>query len=208
MTTTTNESRLKKRKAWLAVLASFGLLALVAIGADAQVVKDQPDKDKKAEVRDGDIGNAGLMTEWSAVGRLGSPQDRLTKEGQLTPVGYSDVEAVKKIPIMGGTVYCTVFKNSGDLDKGDAFATGMKDFESAFREGYGYKGNLSPRLDRKAKYLYLYQVVSDRGFDPRNRLKKPGEVVFAGGEVDKIPPTQDIARFALRLLVSPQYITS
>src|SRR5262249_33749276 len=107
------------------------------------------------------------------------------------------------------TVYCAVFKNTEDLKERDVFHTRMPDFEGAFREGYGYKGNLSPRLDRKAKYLYLYQVVSDRGFDPRNRLQKPSEIKLAVDDaVNKIPHTQDIARFALRLIVHPKHITS
>ena len=191
------------------LITSILLLAILSINVTAQVIKDPPVPQKTVSQPETETASKGLVTDWAVMGRLGAPADRATQEGQLTPVGFTELEAVKKIPIMGGTIYSVVFKNTGDLETNDVFGTGFKDFDDSFREGLGYKRNMSPRLDRKAKYLYLYQVVNDRGFDPRNRLKKPREVNFAiDDEIKKIPPTQDIARFAVRLTANPQYITS
>lgn len=190
-----------KRKAWIAILAAGVLFIGSTLGLNAQVVKDQ-DKapDKKADAAPY---SRGLMRDWAGHARLGNPSDQRSKDGKLTPVGYSDTEKLKKLTILGGNTYFGVFENIGL--EGDTFGTGMPGFDAQFRITEGD----SPRrtLDKKAKYLYLYQVVNDRGFDPRNRPGKSDIKLLVDDEMKKVQ-TEDIARFALKLLVDPRYISS
>ena len=73
-----------------------------------------------------------------------------------------------------------------------------------FSEGYSFKGRFSPRLETRGRYLYLYQIVSDRG------LERPvgTDVVGAAFDERKELPIADIADWSLRLSVDPRYITS
>ena len=87
----------------------------------------------------------------------------------------------------------------------DTWGTGFANLNSSFMEGYSFKGAFSPHLDTRSKYLYLYQIVNDRG------MEKPvkGEVAPAGLDLEKKEPNIDnIAGYALRLSVDPRYITS
>lgn len=56
--------------------------------------------------------------------------------------------------------------NFGTLDTrggsyGDNWATGLKDFDSRFVPGEDTIGRISPRLDYRARYLYLYQLINN-----------------------------------------------
>lgn len=137
--------------------------------------------------------------------RPGSPDDP-TKKGDIVPLAFTDYQG----KILGGTVYFMVLERVSDRDRdrdgrdrietaGDTWGTGMGDFDSRFIPGRNFDGGVSPRLDTKAKYLYLYQLVNDRGLDPREG------VAFAA--YDKVR-AQDVASFGLKLLVDPRAITS
>lgn len=200
-----------KKRAGFALLAAAGLIVMLACRTSAQdgAIPKIDGAEKKKSQKELTPYASGLVTEWTVTGRPGYPNDRRTREGQLTPVGFTELVETQKIAIMGGTVYGAIFKNTGKADEMDVFGTGMKGFDGRFREGADVKGGLSPRLNRKAKFLYLYQVVNDRGFDPRNRLRKPNEIQFAVlDEVSRIPATVDIARFALSLRVPARQISS
>src|SRR6266404_5694044 len=154
MTTATNERRFTLRKALLASTAAFGLFALLALGSNAQEAK----KDDKPAVR--------ASIEVSGYTRPGTPDDKFGPDGELIrQIGFTG-EGVQKFKIMGGTVYFAVFKNTGTVE-GDTFGTGMANFDAKFEAGRSFRDTMSPRYDRKAKYLYLYQVVNDRNLDPR-----------------------------------------
>src|SRR2546422_156752 len=51
--------------------------------------------------------------------------------------------------------------------EGDPSGTGMQNFDAKFEAGRSFRDTTSPRYDRKAKYLSLYQIVNDRNLDPR-----------------------------------------
>ena len=87
------------------------------------------------------------------------------------------------------------------IRKPSAWNTGLAHFDEAFVHGRNYKGKMSPQLASKAKYLYLYQVVNDRGLDPSPTGIKPLPVFEDN-------PPQPIATTTVRLLVDPRYITS
>jgi len=94
--------------------------------------------------------------------------------------------------ILGGTVYFMVLENTGAA--GDAWGTGIGAFDSRFVAGRGLR-NTSPRLDTNARYLYIYQVVNDRGFDPLQDWSKRNV-------------TQEIASAYINLNIDPRWITS
>ena len=130
----------------------------------------------------------------------GNPSDEITDKGTVLPIAY---KAGYKRKVLGGTVYFAVFERTGS--ENDAWGTGFGNLNSSFSEGYSFKGDLSPHLDTRSKYLYLYQIVNDRG------MEKPtaGEIAGAGLDLEKKEPNiDDIAAYALRLSVDPRYITS
>jgi hypothetical protein len=197
----TFSSLARKLKAGIALA---GLLAFASLGLDAQE-KAQPKDDKVAAPKS--------SVEVSGYTRPGNPEDKFNAEGDLIRRLSFEPEQLKKFKIMGGTVYFAVFKNTGAVE-GDTFGTGMENIDARFEAGRSFKDSMSPRYDKKARYLYLYQVVNDRGIDPKV-LQVKGEkgggiklLPFDGKPAAKVPVTDDIASFALKLLVSPEYITS
>lgn len=142
--------------------------------------------------------------------RPGYPADE-TKKGAIIPIASTNYEG----KILGATVYFMVLERVSDRDRdrdrerdgdraidsgsGDPWGTGLGDFDSRFVPGRNFDGGVSPRLDTRARYIYLYQLVNDRGLDPR------GGVVPAALNTIR---AEDVASFGLRLLVDPRYITS
>lgn len=125
--------------------------------------------------------------------RPGSPADKLGKNGEIIQVALQpDLEG----PVIGATVYFAVFRNTGD----DTFAKEVGEYFSLFVEGRSFENTFSPEFDRKAKYLYVYQIVNDRGLLPLKDSVLPA--------VDGDLLTANISSFALRLIVDPRYITS
>jgi hypothetical protein len=210
---TQNENRTKKVRVWSAGGAICGLLLALTLhlGAQEDIAKPKVQKELAS--------TSGLMPEFSGLGSLGSYDDaKNSATGNITPAGFSDKDLVKlqKYPIMGGTVYFAVYKNMSGAE-GDTFGTGMPGFDQLFRRTMSNNSPDSPAFDATARYLYLYQVVNDRGFDPRNQLKKkPGdEIKFAaenlGDQLNDwlaLDAHKEIARYELKLLVDPRFIKS
>ncbi|MCI0641265.1 MAG: hypothetical protein L0Y72_00960 [Gemmataceae bacterium] len=128
--------------------------------------------------------------------RPGNPQDRVTKDGKIIPV-VADPEY--QGPIIGSTVYFAVFSNPL-LEETQGYNLDVAHIVSNFVEGRSMENTVSPELDRKGKYLYLYQIVNDRGLDP----PKDGIRPAVEGDIE----TAEINHFALKLVVDPRYITS
>jgi hypothetical protein len=99
---------------------------------------------------------ADSLEDYTGYTRPGTPSDRL-KGGKVIFVGET---AAGKNGI-GGTVYFMVLE-LGRGEKGDRWATGVKDLDKNFQPGVDWKDASSPDLDSEARYLYLYQVVNDR----------------------------------------------
>jgi len=128
--------------------------------------------------------------------RPGTPDDKINPDGKIRPAALDPDVAGH---ILGGTVYFAVYERTGT--EGDSWGLGLEKFNDRFVEGKSFKHTFSPNLDTKAKYLYLYQIVNDRGLDTNIE-----GVAFAvdGKEI----PSEPIAGFALKLIVDPRYITS
>jgi len=210
MTTPSNARRFTLRKVLLATTAAFSL-AVFGLGTHAQEAKKDKVVEEKAETRRASV-------EINGYTRPGNPDDKFGAEGELIRRLGFEGEGVKKFKIMGGTVYFAVFKNTG-LVEGDTFGTGMASFDAKFEAGRSFQDSMSPRYDKNAKYLYLYQIVNDRNLDPRiNQVK--GAKGDGGIKVPLFDPnvkvdaktaapvTEDIASFALKLITDPRYITS
>lgn len=74
---------------------------------------------------------------------------------------------------VGSTVNFAVM-NTQYAELGDSWGTGYENFNKTFVPGLDAEGESSPRLDARAKYLYLYQVVNDGAYEmdvPRVSLK-------------------------------------
>jgi hypothetical protein len=130
--------------------------------------------------------------------RPGNPEDGFDpRTAKVLPVAFG----VDTMKILGATVYFAVYERSG-LGDNDTWGAGMPNFDGRFVEGQNFQGGFSPRLDTKAKYLYVYQIVNDRLLEPnKNRTK-----LAVDGE--KAPTAEEISTFYLKLLVDPRYITS
>ncbi|HYV37165.1 MAG TPA: hypothetical protein VE988_15775 [Gemmataceae bacterium] len=128
--------------------------------------------------------------------RPGSPGDFI-KEGKVLAVAWDDDY---KGRYMGGTVYFAVYERTGFGNPGDAFGTGYAGIDEMFKEGRAVNGQYSPGFDTTAKYLYVYQVVNDRGLDPMK------EVPIGAGWKDF--RSEDIVSATVKLLVDPREITS
>ena len=176
------------RKACATIWATGWLLAAFAMGVDADEKKVKPEepvkKVKPAEpiARQADHAAAGrrypnLGTIYTRHGLPESSGDQLVKKFAkgdvrklLSHANFANFKGdelnlftnvkTDSFKIYGATVYSHVFENIG-LDEHDPFATGMANLENHF-----VAGNDSPEFDR-ARFLYVYQVVNDRGLDAR-----------------------------------------
>jgi MYXO-CTERM domain-containing protein len=186
------------------LIALVGLAA--CLGLSMGMTAGAQEKEKKPEPAKPAVGQAknakpdGPQYRLKNVVRLGYTRpgtpDDVTRKGEVVAIAFTDYKG----KILGGTVYFMVLERVGsDQGMGDSWGTGMADFDSRFVPGRNFDGGVSPRLDSKAKYLYLYQLINDRGLDPHEG------VAFAAYDAVR---AQDVASFALRLLVDPRYITS
>lgn len=110
----------------------------------------------------------------------------------------------------GGTVYFAVYRKIANAN-GDTWGVGRSDFDTQFVPGESYRSTFSPRLDTDAEYLYLYQVVNDRGFHdlklPENKSTVITPVAMDNAE-QRAPITREVASFSLFLRTDPRLITS
>jgi hypothetical protein len=185
----------------LALLALLGTVttlfggALCAQDKDKDKVKDKDGKDVKEEVLDFPRAKKTTLIR-SGYCRPGNPND-VFKDGKLIEIAWDDEY---KDRYLGATVYFAVYERSGPGDAGDVFGTGMPGIDDMFKEGRGTNGIYSPAFDVSAKYLYVYQVVNDRGLDPKKEI--PVGAAFREFR------TEDIVSATVKLLVEPCEITS
>jgi len=99
--------------------------------------------------------------------RPGSPSDEKTNDGKIRRVAW---DPAFRGELIGGTIYFMVLELT--TAEGDAWGTGIRNFNDSFVEGRDNDDRSSPNLDTKARYLYLYQVVNDRG--PRSPAEPAG----------------------------------
>jgi hypothetical protein len=198
----------------LGLVAFLGLSLVLTAPAQEKEgdKKDAAAKPAQGEAKDGKAGkddDKGQKRLRGAV-RLGYTRpaniDDQVKGDKVIPVAFTDATG----KIIAGTVYFTVLERADrardrDRDRdgepgeeGDTWATGMGGFDGRFVPGRNFEGGVSPRLDTRARYIYLYQFVNDPGLDPYEI--KPAAI-------DKVR-AEDVAGFALKLLVDPRYITS
>ena len=111
----------------------------------------------------------------------------------------------------GATVYFAVYRRLGAPTSGDTWGTGRTDIDSNFVPGDSYRSTVSPGLDTTAQYLYLYQVVNDRGFHdlklPQNKTDIVRQVALADPE-GRPGIVREVASFSLFLKTDPRLITS
>jgi hypothetical protein len=197
----------------VAFFAVFGALAVLVTGSSAQQetrkektekkpaqeVKKPAEKIKEAGLDEKEAqarpAGAGLRPRIVVAGytRPGNPPDRLTEKGKIKRVAFEpDYKG------LGGTVYFMVLELTNREDDTDPWGTGVSGFTSTFVEGLDYDNTHSPPLDTRARYLYLYQVVNDRGMDPLPI--RPAANVEIGEE--------PVASATLRLRADPRLITS
>jgi hypothetical protein len=216
--------RAKGLIALMGLVAFLGMCLALTAQAQEQEKKAQPEqvkpaqgeakagKDKDGKDKDGKADDA--RRRLRNVVRLGytrpSNVDDKVKGDKVIPVAFTD----HKGKIIAGTVYFTVLERAdrvrdrdrdrdadGDrdgLDPGDTWGTGLSSFDSHFVAGRNFEGGVSPRLDTRARYIYLYQLVNDPGLDPHEIKPASYDSVRA----------EDVSSFALKLLVDPRYITS
>src|SRR5262249_9458603 len=124
---------------WTAALAGLLGTLLVASGP----VEAQEESLPKSVIRSGYV-------------QMGNPPDTRTDQGGIHRTAF---EAQYKG--FGGTVYYMVLQRGSDAK--DPWGLGAQDLSELFVPGSGAESAKSPALDNKAKYLYLYQIVNDRG---------------------------------------------
>jgi hypothetical protein len=176
-------------------LAGLALLSGCAMFCTGLALLAQDGK-AAADVPDGLIADApnGPSLVVAGYTRPGSPPDK-AGGGKIAPGGYLAGEP--DFEGMGGTVFFAVFRRT--RDEGDVWGTDSKELGVSFVPGGDYNDNVSPTLDTRAKYLYVYQVVNSRGLDPIS------PAIFA---VNRDKGTQPIASMAVRVRMDPRYITS
>src|SRR5262245_22709450 len=125
--------------------------------------------------------------------RPGNPPDKLNDNGKIAHVAWS-----KDYRGIGCTIYFMVLPRSNFI--GDSYGTGIVDFDKRFIRGVDGAGERSPILYPRSKYLYLYQIVNDRGLEP-SKIK-------AAAVADDELHNEPIAHYALKLMVDPSLITS
>ena len=166
-----------------ALIGLLGLAGFITLGSNAQEKKAE----NKAEDLKAHPTAPGLDREFLGAVHLGNYGTRPKKtdaskrtlniKGEYGIEKLEDYYKAEEPPhIMGATVFFAVFRNQGK-GHSDSFGTGMpggldRHFvagEGVFRPAEGGRLFSAPsRLDTSAKYLVLYQVVADRGLDPRS----------------------------------------
>jgi len=120
---------------------------------------------------------AGLLVKYTGYTRPGSPPAASPLKGREAAAAATNGLNHKAI---GGTIYFAVLDRSKGTP-GDTWGSGIKGIDKWFVAG---ADSDDTRIDTKAKYLYLYQVVHDSG-----------------------RPTP-VRQVTIRLLVDPRHITS
>ena len=95
------------------------------------------------------------LQKFTGYATPGVPPDVVKPNGDV-------ISAADEPKAFGGSLYFMVL-DRGDGHGNDAWGTKIKDFDQNFQAGLDGALKPSPGLDKKARYLYLYQVINDRG---------------------------------------------
>ena len=205
--------RFKRCGVWrLTLIALAGMVATLIAGPLSAQTNDQT-KDKNAPAKEAakpeqlkeplkaellDLPRTAKKSTLIKVGytRPGNPSD-LVKDGKVLSIAWDDDYKGRYI---GATVYFAVYERSELGVQGDVYGTGHPGIDDLFKEGRSTGGQYSPGLDTSARYLYVYQVVNDRGLDPMKEVP-------IGGAWRNFR-TEEIVTATVKLLVDPKEITS
>jgi hypothetical protein len=135
--------------------------------------------------------------------RPGAPDDRV-EEGKVIPVS-TDAQARKTA--VGATVYFMVLERKSG-DRNNPWDASVKDLMTRFHRGVDSRGTSSPSLDTSAKYLYLYQVVNDRGTDRDIRSASVKLLAGASSTTEDGRPREPDERPFPETVPGPKAITS
>jgi hypothetical protein len=97
---------------------------------------------------------AGLQ-RYTGYADPGTPSDVVKPNGDI-------VSAADEPKAFGGSVYFMVL-DRGEGSGNDTWGSKIKDFDLQYKNGVDDALKPSPSLDKKARYLYLYQIINDRG---------------------------------------------
>jgi hypothetical protein len=120
---------------------------------------------------------AGPLIEYTGYTR---PANVELKDSKPLPKVVPIQPGKRKSKEIGGTIYFMVLDRAKGTDT-DPWGTGLKDFSTRFLAS---RDTPNGKLDTRARYLYLYQVVNDSGADGY------------------------VYRASVRLLIDPRLITS
>jgi hypothetical protein len=183
-------------------LSSLGLIGAGVVLLGGTLFAQQPDKDAQAkDALKGELLDSPRLSNKSTLirsgyTRPGNPSDMI-KDGKVIALAWDDDYKGRYI---GATVYFAVYERGDVSAPGDAFGTGYPGIDEMFKEGRGNNGRYSPGYDTNARYLYVYQVVNDRGLDPKKEVPI--------GAPWRNFRSEDIVTATVKLLVDPHDITS
>jgi hypothetical protein len=95
------------------------------------------------------------LQRYTGYANPGSPSDVVKPNGDV-------ISAADEPKAFGGSVYFMVL-DRGEGRGNDSWGSKIKDFDLQYKNGVDDALKPSPGLDKKARYLYLYQVINDRG---------------------------------------------
>ena len=95
------------------------------------------------------------LQKFTGYATPGAPPDVVKPNGEI-------ISAADEPKAFGGSLYFMVLDRGEGLGN-DTWGTKIKDFDQTFQAGLDGSLKPSPGIDKKARYLYLYQVINDRG---------------------------------------------
>ena len=95
------------------------------------------------------------LQRYTGYANPGTPSDIVKPNGDI-------ISAADEPKAFGGTIYFMVL-DRGEGSGNDTWGSKIKDFDRQYKNGVDDALKPSPGLDKKARYLYLYQVINDRG---------------------------------------------
>ena len=95
------------------------------------------------------------LQKFTGYATPGTPPDVVKPNGDI-------ISAADEPKAFGGSLYFMVLDRA-DGQGSDTWGTKIKDFDMTYQAGLDGALKPSPGLDKKARYLYLYQAINDRG---------------------------------------------
>jgi len=95
------------------------------------------------------------LQRYTGYANPGTPSDVVKPNGDI-------ISAADEPKAFGGSVYFMVL-DRGEGRGNDSWGSKIKDFDLQYKNGVDDALKPSPGLDKRARYLYLYQIINDRG---------------------------------------------